>query len=237
MVPGVATEVRSPGERSSARDVRGRTPDGDVDRADLAKVRPGRVPGTPRRPPTVPDLLRRARPDDRALPARGRGRRAATTCCCSGRRVPVRRCSPSVFPACCPPSTPGRARGHRGALGRRHAAPAAAVDPAPVPGTRTTARRRRRWWAAGCGLPARGRVPGPPRRAVPGRGARVRAGGARRAAPAPGVGQISMCGGPRMRYPARFQMVLAATRARAALPRPRGHDCPCTPLARLRYLG
>ena len=165
--------------------------------------RPGRAPAPARgrrwpgtcaaalpAPPPAPDLARRRRAG--GGPARGRGRR--------GRRPPpvphraararARRCWPSGCPGCCRRSTSRRR--WRSPPSTRSPAPlppeAPLVTPAHRSRRRTTRPRWRPWSAAGRGQIRPGRaVPGPPRGAVPGRGARVPAGGAGHAAAAAGA--------------------------------------------------
>ena len=118
-------------------------------------------------------------------------RPAATTCACSARRARARPCWPSGSRPSCPGSTAAAAlevtaiHSVAGVLPDRQPAAdrAAVLRAAPHRDQGGDRRRGQR------GHPARGGVPGPPRLPVPGRGAGVRPGRARRAAPAPGVGR------------------------------------------------
>ena len=215
LVPGCGCPVRAPwpswsrGYRGEPSDVRaGRTP---------PPVEPPTPTADPAHRPDLADVLGQA---DGAARARGRRRRRAPPAPARAARARARRCWPSGCPACCPPldrdaalevtavhSVAGLLPDGAGRWSRRppfqaphHTASVAAL----VGGGSAQAR------------PGRG-LAGPPRRAVPGRGAGVRAGRAGRAAPAAGVRRDRgrPAAGRGRGYPARFQLVLAA------------NPCPC----------
>ena len=214
--------------------------------------RPDAAPRSRRRPTsTQDDPAHRPRPRRRrsARPtpgyaARGRrGRRAPPAAARSARggQDDARRAAARAAAAARPG---GGAGGHRGPLGRRRRCRRATplVDAAAVRGAaphRVGGRDGRRRHP-GTSRPGRG-VARAPRRAVPRRGAGVRAGGARRAAPAAGVRRDRRRRGWRrtVRFPARFQLVLAANPCPCGLAATRTgrRGCRCTPMARRRYLG
>ena len=157
-------------------------------------------------------------------------------------RAPARPCSPSGCPGCCRRSTRGglevtAVHSVAGTAGRRRRA-AGARPPFQAP-HHTASVAAIVGGGSGLGPAGRG-LAGAPRRAVPGRGAGVRTGGARRTAAAAGVrrGHAGAGRRRRSRFPARFQLVLAANPCPCGLAGGRWPaECTCTPMARRRYLG
>ena len=199
-----------------------------------------------RRPPSTASCRgrtgARARPGRRARAGRRPAARsrwpppAATTCSCRARPARARRCWPSGCPVCCPTSTSDEALEVTAIHSVAGLLPAQAplVRRPPFCRRRTTPPRcRRSLVAARPDGPAGSGVAGPPRGAVPGRGARVQTRGAGRAAPAARArrGRRSRAAAGTARFPARFQLVMAANPCPCGRAYGKGLYCTCTPQA------
>ena len=181
---------------------------------------------------------RRGRRAGRRPGSRSSSRRpAGTTCCSRVRPAPGKTMLAERLPGLLPPTRRGssRSRSRRstrcsGARGRQ----AATVEPRPRSSRRTTARRRRRSSAAAAGTIRPGAISQAHHGVLfldeaPEFTGRVLAGAA--AAARVGRGRRRPGRATAVRFPARFQLVMAANPCPCGLGCGKGLDCTCTPMA------
>ena len=191
-----------------------------------------------RRPcPTCATSSARPRPGSRSRSPR----RVDTTCSWSVRRAPARRCWPSGCPGCCPRLEPEHAlevtaiqlAARRAARGPERWCPAPVRRPAP---RRVAGRRHRRWQRI---------HPRPARSPRPTTGCcsstRRRSSGSRccrhcASRSSPGEVAIARASGV-VRFPARFQLVMAANPCPCGRGFGKGADCSCSPAGPSRLPG
>ena len=184
---------------------------------------------------TSPTSSARTRP---ASPSRSPPR-AGTTSSSSGRRAPARRCSPPGCPGCCRTSpTPRRSRSPPSTPWPARSIPTAGCCAGRRSRTRTTPPPRPRSSAAGrdCRVPARPAAPtagcsSSTRR----RSSRPRVLETLRQPLEHGELVLHRAAGA-ARYPARFQLVLAANPCPCGKAVGKGLRCTCSPAERRRYL-